>query len=127
MICRKNRGKKTKKLWQHVGALKLPTTVPFTDYSAMSVNDHRVATASQEKSMLWVGDFDESSWTWRDAGELYEFPRAVDGSILYGNVEGVAWIALRRVVTVSDRHKMGEHPDQFAQKDQSIHIFDLPT
>jgi hypothetical protein len=117
---------KTKKLWQHIGTLKLPTAVPFTDYSAMSVNDHRVAIVSQEKSMLWVSVFDESSWTWRDAGELYEFPRAADGSILYGNVEGVAWIAPRRIVAVSDRHKKGEHPGQFAQQDQSIHIFDLP-
>jgi hypothetical protein len=117
---------KTKKLWQHIGTLKLPTAVPFTDYSAMSVNDHRVAIASQEKSMLWVGVFDESNWTWRDAGELYEFPRAADGSVLYGNVEGVAWIAATQVVAVSDRHKKGTHPDQFAQKDQSIHIFDLP-
>ena len=48
-----------------------------------------------------------------------------DGEIHYGNIEGVSWISPSRIVAVSDRKKR----DQIgcvAEKDQSIHIFDIP-
>ena len=95
--------------------------------SAMSIEDGRVAVVSQVNSMLWVGRFDEADWTWHKAGQLYKFPRTEKGSIKYGNVEGVGWVTQKRIVTVSDKRKKKEQPDKaLSEKDQSIHLFDIP-
>jgi hypothetical protein len=119
---------KKRKHWEHVRALALPSSLPFVDYSGMSTNTGRVAVVSQENSMLWVGHFEEASWSWRDDGQLYEFPRSDDDSILYGNIEGVGWITSIRVVTVSDRRKKRNQPDErLSDKDQSVHIFEIPA
>ena len=71
----------------------------------MSIDNGRVAIVSQVNSMLWAGQLDEADWTWRNAGQLYEFPRSENGSIRYGNIEGVGWITPTRIVTVSDKRK----------------------
>jgi hypothetical protein len=119
---------KRKKQWVHLRTIALPATVPFVDYSGMSIDGGRVAIVSQVNSMLWVGQFDETGWTWHDAGKLYEFPRSDDGTLRYGNIEGVAWITSTRIVTVSDRRKKKNQPDKgLSEKDQSIHIFDIPS
>lgn len=119
---------KKRKRWAHSATIALPTTVPFVDYSGMSLDRGRVAIVSQVNSMLWVGQFDEASWEWRDAGKLYEFPRTDAGAIRYGNIEGVGWITPTRVVTVSDRRKKKSQPDEsLSEKDQSVHIFDIPS
>jgi hypothetical protein len=118
---------KTRKEWRHCYPIHLPACLPFIDYSGMSVDGGRVAVVSQENSMLWVGHFNENDWTWTDEGRLYEFPRSPDGSILYGNIEGVGWITPSRVVTVSDRRKKKTQPDSFSRKDQSLHIFEIPS
>jgi hypothetical protein len=78
--------------------------------------------------MLWVGHFEEATWSWRDEGRLFEFPRSENGSIQYGNIEGVGWITATRLVTVSDRRKKRNQPDkQLSDKDQSVHIFEIPA
>jgi hypothetical protein len=119
---------KKKKRWAHAREIALPKTVPFVDYSGMSTDRGRVAIVSQVNSMLWVGRFDEAGWKWRDAGQLFEFPRSKDGTIQYGNVEGVDWLTATRIVVVSDRRKKKDQPDKgLAEKDQSIHIFDIPS
>ena len=119
---------KKKKRWAHVREIALPKSVPFVDYSGMSIDRGRVAIVSQVNSMLWIGRFDEAGWKWRDAGQLFEFPRSQDGSIRYGNVEGIGWITPTRIVVVSDRRKKKTQPDTgLAEKDQSIHIFDIPS
>jgi hypothetical protein len=119
---------KKRKRWAHTATIALPDTLPFADYSGMSIDQGHVAVVSQVNSMLWVGQFDEASWAWRDAGQLYQFPRSESGSIRYGNIEGVGWIGPTRVVVVSDRRKKRNQPDQgLADKDQSVHIFDLPV
>ena len=118
---------KRKKSWRHVGTIALPTTLPFVDYSGMSIDNGRVAVVSQVNSLLWVGQFDEASWNWRNDGQLYEFPRSEDGAITYGNIEGVAWLSPTRVVTVSDRRKKSMQADKsLSEKDQSVHIFEIP-
>lgn len=117
---------KSKKEWRHCYGIHLPACLPFSDYSGMSVDNGRVVVVSQETSMLWVGHFNEQEWAWTDEGRLYEFPRSADGSILYGNIEGVAWICPARVVTVSDRRKKRTQPDAaLSEKDQSVHIFEI--
>ena len=94
----------------------------------MSIDNGRVAIVSQVNSMLWVGQFDEVGWTWRNAGEIFEFPRSGDGTIRYGNIEGVGWITRTRIVAVSDKRKKKNQPDEgLAEKDQSVHIFDIPS
>ena len=94
----------------------------------MSVDHGRVAIVSQVNSMLWVGQFDEAAWTWRDDGQIYEFPKSDDGAIRYGNIEGVAWISPTRIATVSDRRKKSTQPDKaLSETDQSVHIFDVPA
>jgi hypothetical protein len=119
---------KKKKQWAHARTIALPDAIPFVDYSGMSLDNGHVAIVSQVNSMLWVGQFDEAGWAWRDAGQLYEFPRSDDGTIRYGNIEGVAWITRTRVVTVSDRRKKKNQPEKgLAEKDQSIHVFDIPS
>jgi hypothetical protein len=119
---------KRRKRWRHSRAIALPTTLPFVDYSGMSIDQGRVAVVSQENSMLWVGQFDEAGWRWRDSGQLYEFPRSDTGAIRYGNIEGVGWITPTRIVTVSDSRKKKKQPDQgLSETDQSIHIFDVPS
>lgn len=115
---------KRKKRWSHIGSIKLPKAVRFEDYSGMAIDDHRVAIVSQENSMLWIGVFEEDTWGWRDDGAVYKFPHA-GGRKVYGNVEGVAWITRERIVAVSDRRK-DDQPKRFADKHQSIHIFDVP-
>jgi hypothetical protein len=119
---------KKRKRWAHSDTIALPNMLPFVDYSGMSIAQGRVAIVSQVNSMLWVGQFDEASWTWRDAGQLYEFPSSESGTIRYGNIEGVAWISPTRIVTVSDRRKKKKQPDKgLSEKDQSVHIFDIPS
>jgi hypothetical protein len=119
---------KKRKTWRHSNTIALPSHVPFVDYSGMSLHKGRVAIVSQENSMLWVGEFDEEGWTWRDAGQLYEFPRADDGAVRYGNIEGVSWLSRTRIVTVSDRRKKRNQPEEgLTEKDQSVHIFEIPS
>ncbi len=118
--------KRKRDCWQHVRAIALPASLPFVDYSGMSIENGRIAIVSQVNSMLWVGQIDEADWTCRDRGQLYEFPRSDDGSILYGNIEGVAWIAPTRIVTVSDRRSRKNQPDKkLSEKDQSLHVFEI--
>ena len=119
---------KERKSWSHYRAIPLPSSLPFVDYSGMSVDNGRVAIVSQVNSMLWIGQLNEANWTWRDTGQLYEFPRSDNGSIRYGNIEGVGWITSSRIVTVSDRRKKKVQPDKgLSEKDQSIHIFEIPV
>jgi hypothetical protein len=116
---------KRRKQWSHSDTIALPTTLPFVDYSGMSIDNGCVAVVSQVNSMLWVGQFDEAGWKWHDEGQVYEFPRSDDGTIRYGNIEGVAWITRTRIVTVSDRRKKNQPDEDLSEQDQSIHIFDI--
>lgn len=118
---------KHKRLWMHSGVIPLPPSIPFVDYSGMSLDRGRVAIVSQVNSMLWVGQFDEGTWAWRDAGHLYDFPRSDNGAIRYGNIEGVSWINPTRVVTVSDRRKKSQPDESLSEKDQSVQIFEIPS
>jgi hypothetical protein len=118
---------KKRKRWRHSQTVALPTTLPFVDYSGMSIDNGCVAIVSQVNSMLWVGHFDEAGWMWRSEGQLYAFPRSDDGTICYGNIEGVSWVSRNRIVAVSDKRKKKNQPEKgLSEKDQSIHIFDIP-
>jgi hypothetical protein len=51
------------------------------DHSGMSVDNGCVAVASRVNSMLWVRQFDDVGWAWRDEGQLRQFSRSDDGSV----------------------------------------------
>jgi hypothetical protein len=122
------RFEKKKKRWLHSHTIALPRSLPFVDYSGMSVDGDRVAIVSQVNSMLWVGHLDQANWTWQNEGRLYEFPRSNNGAIRYGHIEGVAWIGPTRIVTVSDRRsKKNQLDDRLSEKDQSVHIFEVSS
>ena len=112
--------------WDHRGTIKLPKSVRFKDYASLDVDNRRLAVVSQMSSALWIGEFQEKSWDFIDDGTVYPFPRDEKGEIVYCNIEGVSWIAPRRIVVVSDRCKPGEQAKRCAEKDQSVHIFDIP-
>jgi hypothetical protein len=77
-------------------------------------------------SALWVGDLAPSGWEVADAGTCYALPMDADGSVVYGTAEGVSWMAPDQVVVVSDKAKPDQDP-RCQAKDQSIHIFRIPS
>lgn len=55
---------KERKRWRHLRDIALPNSLPFVDYSGMSIDNGRMAIVSQVNSMLWIGQFDEAGWKW---------------------------------------------------------------
>lgn len=111
--------------WNWEDEVKLPAKAEFKDYSAIAVDGNRVAVVSQQSKRLWLGEIDESGRGFRGDGRVLRFP---DSS--YCNVEGVSWLSESRIVTVSDRRKSKKkkkQPKACAEKDQSIHILDIPV
>ncbi len=111
--------------WRHFGTIELPMTVEFEDYAGLALDGSRIAIVSQASSGLWIGSLDSSSWTIDGDGQVYDFPRSSKGKTVYGNAEGVCWIAEDRIVIVSDRRK-SDQPKRCGEKDQSIHVFEIP-
>lgn len=111
--------------WVHDGELALPEHVPFADYSGLAVDGDRVGVVSQATSMLWVGHLRPDRWEWSGPGDLHEFPRSKKGKRVYFTVEGLAWLGARRIAVVSDRRRKSQSP-RAKEKDQSVHIFELP-
>ena len=111
--------------WAQVATIELPEHLWFVDFSSVSVSGDRIAVSSQESSALWVGRLASDSWQIADDGTVYEFPRDLDGKVVYCMIEGVSWIDDRQFVTVSDRAKSST-PGRCRDKQQSVHIFALP-
>jgi hypothetical protein len=111
--------------WRRIETIRLPASLPFTDYSSVSVRGERIAVVSQESSALWVGWLSSSTWDVADDGAIYMFPRTQRGRIRYANVEGVSWLDDQRLAVVSDHAKRGQ-PNRTRATDQSIHIVALP-
>ena len=111
--------------WDHVGTIPLPKTLPFSDYSSIAVTGNRIAVLSQEVSALWIGAFLPGGWELADDGRIHRFPRDSTGRITYCNVEGVSWLAVDKIVVVSDRAKKKSQPEYCRDKDQSIHVFSI--
>ena len=112
--------------WLHRGTIKLPKSVQFEDYAAVDVAGNRIAVVSQASSALWIGTFEDDSWSFVDEGTVYRFPTDDTGERAYFNIEGVAWLAPDKIAAVSDKRKKGDQPKAAKQKDQSVHIFRIP-
>jgi hypothetical protein len=114
------------KHWDRVGKIRLPTTLLFEDYSSIAADGDRLAVVSQENSALWVGTLAPSSWAIVDDGITYAFPRNAHGQVIYCTIEGVSWFSSNQIVVVSDKAKSNQS-GICREKDQSIHIFEIPA
>lgn len=115
---------KSGKKWVEVATITLPLTLDFKDYASITLDGNRMAVVSQENSELWIGNFQPETWPETGKGQIYSFPQH-DGKTIYGNVEGACWIGKNKLVVVSDKKKKTQ-PKRYEDKDQSIHIFELP-
>ncbi|MGW7416391.1 hypothetical protein [Streptomyces sp. NPDC054863] len=113
------------KRWTRTDTIRLPRSLPFEDYSSVSVRDGRIAVLSQASSALWVGRLSAKKWE-VDEGTVHRLPTDSKGRTVYGNPEGVSWVSADHVVIVSDRAKKGAGSERFRAKDQSIHLFLIP-
>jgi hypothetical protein len=113
--------------WERAATIRLPASLPFTDFSSLAVAGDRLAVVSQESSALWAGRLHPTSWEVAGQGAVFEFPTDAEGRTLYCNVEGVSWMSADQVVVVSDRAKRnGRQDERCRAKDQSIHVFAIP-
>ena len=128
--------------WIVIDMIKLPSSIQFLDYSAISIYrgdsstfPTSVAITSQENSQVWIGLIEEIPQSpffqisSLDKDVSYNVPRAAkasdDCSIKYCNIEGVAWQDENQLILVSDKSKK----DQAAmceEEGQSIHYMVLP-
>ena len=113
--------------WVHTGTIRLPRTLEFEDYSGVSVVGDRLAVVSQASSALRVGRLRGGGTDLVDDGTVFRFPTDSRGRTVYRTVEGVSWLGDDRVVVVSDKVKPGAGEGSGRAKDQSIHIFTIPT
>jgi hypothetical protein len=117
--------------WQHAGTIKLPRSVLFEDYASLDFRVRNVTVISQVSSAMWVGRVRLDAASLKDVfegeGRTYLFPRDKEGRIIHCNLEGVTWLPDGSLVVVSDKAKADEQASRCTRKDQSIHIFRLPT
>nr|ADC36014.1 conserved hypothetical protein [uncultured bacterium 259] len=112
-------------MWAPIALIKLPPTVDFEDYSAVSLRGNRIAVISQMASRLWIGRLRPGDWTIAGRGRIYDFPRTKRGNPRYCTLEGLCWLSDTTFVMVSDLCKAG-YRKCCGKTDQSIHIFSLP-
>lgn len=108
--------------WAKPRAINLPASAKFKDFAAIARRGNRVAVVSQKSKRLWLGEINETFSAFVEGtGTTYRFPKKC-----YGNVEGVSWLCDDRLVMVSDKKKK-KQKKCCADKDQSIHIFRIPS
>ena len=108
--------------WKPFRQIYLPKQAEFEDYAALAYRAGKIAVVSQASARLWVAEIDEKERkVVRRSGAIYRFPNKS-----YGNVEGVAWLTPHTLIAVSDRKK-AQQPSRCEKKDQSIHIFRIPS
>ena len=108
--------------WKASHRIQLPKEAAFEDYAALAYRYQQLAVVSQASARLWIARIDERARAVMSRSEAaYRFPNKS-----YGNVEGIAWLTKDTLVAVSDRKKKGQ-PDRCSDKDQSIHLFRIPS
>jgi hypothetical protein len=108
--------------WTLSHRIRLPKSGEFEDYAALAYRDGRVAVVSQASARVWTARVDTRARAIVSGSEaVYRFPKRS-----YGNVEGIAWLSADTLVAVSDR-RTARQPRRCARKDQSIHVFRLPS
>jgi len=108
--------------WKPSRIIRLPGEAEFDDYAALAYRGGKMAVVSQASARVAVARIDDRTLELVPGSTMrYRFP-----SKDYGNVEGVAWLSSDTLVAVSDRRKK-DQPKRFADKDQSIHVFRIPS
>jgi hypothetical protein len=108
--------------WEPSHSIALPRKASFEDYAALAYRFGQLAVVSQASARLWIARVDEKEREVASGSSaVYRFP-----SKRYGNVEGIAWLTPETLVAVSDRTS-SDQPSNWAEKDQSIHIFRIPA
>ena len=108
--------------WEAVNSIRLPKKADFEDYAALAYRFGQIAIVSQASARLWVARIDEKKRAVVPGSDaVYRFP-----SKSYGNVEGIAWLSRDTLVAVSDR-RSADQPNRDKKKDQSIHMFRIPS
>jgi hypothetical protein len=113
-------------VWKSVASIALPPSVKFVDYAGVSLRGARIAVVSQQTSRLWIGTLRFRDWTIAGRGTIYDFPRTRKGYPKYCTLEGLCWLSPRTFVLVSDLCN-GDYTKRCRKRDQSIHIFQVPT
>ena len=126
-------------LWKMIRRVKLPKSVDFKDYSAITIDDQdRIAVTSQEDSRLYVGKMEGkvlATGLWdidaiefdHDDVVIYDFPKNDNCETVYCNIEGIHWLDNNMLLAVSDKMKSkGKQHFRCLDKDQSVHAFVLP-
>ena len=119
---------KRKKQWSHSRTIALPDTLPFVDYSGMSIDDGRVAIVSQVNSMLWVGRVRRSRLDVarrRTALRVSEIRQRRHPIRQYRRGRLDHPHARRDGVGPAQEEESADKG--LSDKDQSIHIFDIPS
>ena len=116
---------KKENYWEKIQTIKLPKSVQFEDYSAISLEHNRLAVISQASAKLWIGTFSDDEWDFVDEGVVYAFPTNEQGKIIYCNVEGICWLNPNQIVVVSDKCKTSKQSKRCKKKDRSVHIFNI--
>lgn len=121
-------------VYETVETMSVPKTADFIDYSAMTVwNESLVGIASQESAAVHIANIranpvSSTSLFTLSEGRVFDFPRNDNCEIKYCNVEGLLFDSPRRLVAVSDAMKSGGRQHfRCSDKDQSVHIFQLPS
>jgi hypothetical protein len=125
--------------WMTIRVINIPSSAYFGDFSSIDMDSSgRVIIASQEESQVWVGYLDgmQPNGLWdvegmefrEDEYNLYNFPKNENCETQYCNIEGVHWLDDYTILAVSDKMK-GKGRQSYAcfQKDQSAHVFVLPS
>jgi len=114
--------------WQAHKVINLPETVNFPDYSSIALLGDRIAVSSQEKSQVWIGRMDLQTLELVDGGKMYNFPRNDMCQIVYCNIEGIDFLNDNMLVAISDQMKSPQTQSFLcASKDESVHIFAIPS
>lgn len=115
-------------VWANQASLELPESVEFLNYSDLALRDlgsgaYAAAIVSKKSSALWVGRLTSNPWAFSGPGQFYVFPREPDGSVSYCSVEGVTFLGPTVLAMASDKTDL---PAPCSEREQSIHVFQLP-
>lgn len=118
---------KEKGAWAHIDTIALPDSLPFENFSSLSLRGNKIAVVSSDASALWLGELAADKWAIVDEGAIYRFPLTKKDNVAYCAIDGISWLTDDTFVAVSDRCRSAFGiKKRCRKKDQSIHIFAFP-